>query len=326
MGSPADVAFMCAASDRIGYGHLSRSLSLADALTDSGLTCRFIVRSDEDSSRESVDTRGYRATWVLGHDEGDAALLGLASEVNLKWIVVDDYEVSASRITHLATSAPIAIVDDLGQRDFSSASLVVIPTGGAESWELRKGRASVLAGAQYALVATAFSDRRSQRSPHPVRPVRRVGVALGGSDTEGWMSDVISGLSRFVDAEIHVAGRAPIETPPSNTRHLGFLDPEGMADLMEWSDLFVATASTLTWELATLGIPSAFVVTVENQRPIGDFLVQQGVPTAFRRRDVTGMLDPARWSAGTLEEVSHRMEALTDGRGAHRVARELMKK
>lgn len=325
MGSPADVAFMCAASDRIGYGHLSRSLSLADALADNGMTCRFIVRSEECSSRESVDTRGYRATWVQSHHEGDAGLLELASEVNLRWIVVDDYEVSASRLKHLATIAPIAIVDDLGERDFSPASLIVIPTGGAESWDLRTGRASILAGAEFALVAPVFLERRSQRSLDPAWPVSRVGVALGGSDTEGWMSDVISGLARFVDAEIHIAGRTPIETPPPNTRHLGFLDPEGMADLMEWSDLFVATASTLTWELATLGIASAFVVTVENQRPIGDFLVQQGVPAAFRRRDVTAMLDPARWSVGALEEVSHRMKALTDGLGAYRVAQEMAK-
>lgn len=321
--------FHCAVSQSIGYGHLSRCLSLADAASAFGFESVFVVAAGEILPADLVTSRGHRVISEPETDDPIVAMERVASGHVVNWVVVDSYTASQTFLGRSAEIAPLLVIEDHVGRDLTAASMVVCLAPQCEQRTLQTGTdAIVLAGTRYALVSDVFAGRRQtslvmrEFSPR----VERIAVALGATDSGGCMPDVVAAVGHWAGADVRVSGEVAYEggALPENVTLQGFLSSTEMADLMMWSDLFVASASTLTWELATLGIPAAFVVTATNQGPIGRYLEIAGVPVAHSREQIDDLLTPSRWTVELRRVLSKRMAALSDGQGASRVASRLV--
>jgi spore coat polysaccharide biosynthesis predicted glycosyltransferase SpsG len=326
--SAPTLLFHCAVSPSIGYGHLSRCLSLADAARSVGYESIFVTVGQETLPADLVTSRGHRVNNELETEDPLPAMQGVASSHAVKWVVVDSYAVNPTFLNRSAEIAPLVVMEDQVDRDLTAASMVVCLAPQCEQMTLQtRTDAIVLAGTRYALVAEEFTRRRPTslvtREFHP--RVERIAVALGATDSTGYMPDVLAAVGQWAGVEVRVAGEVGYETRalPDNVTLKGFLSGIDMADLMMWSDLFIASASTLTWELATLGIPAAFVVTATNQGRIGRYLEMAGVPVADSRGQIDALLTPSRWTSDSRRELSEKMAGLSDGQGAGRVARRL---
>ena len=78
-------------------------------------------------------------------DESDQrATLGVAKSQRADWLVVDHYGAASAYLAAVAKQGlPVAVIDDLGDRDLTSADLIINPTPGSDQWNFRIGPTAV---------------------------------------------------------------------------------------------------------------------------------------------------------------------------------------
>lgn len=226
---------------------------------------------------------------------------------------------------HTAASrhgARVGAVDDFGTGRFE-VDVLVNPNAMANvDYDTRPGT-TVAVGPRFAMVRAAFRARRRLAPGGTARLV----VVLGGSDATGLAPVVVESLRRTRTFERVVMLRGPAAPPiPTTADDAGWLevvhDPSDVAVIFAGADAALAAAGTTTWELLTVGVPTALVQVADNQRHVmaitdqGCALSAGGVDgLASRLPSVLAQLaDPAE-----QRRLSAAASTTVDGLGAGRV-------
>lgn len=335
--SSPELVFRCDGSTTIGFGHLMRSIAIAEAARRRGFRPRFVIAPDQNAER-MLTVQGF----PVEHAPADLAPAEQASWLARQlpapsWLVVDGYPLAAQIPTLRRAGHHVLAVDDSpsGSPGALDADVVVDPSLVPPRYSA-SGTARFLAGPRYAPLRPAFRqfrlaarDPRRQRSPRP-----RVLLLSGGSDVAGLVPIALAALAD---------GAAPLPAldltvvlgpgvPMPDRALLDALTPRGcielvrtpreIASLMVSATVAVTAAGTSVLELLCLGIPAVVVTVVDNQAGVGAAVqaagagIDLGTPAAVRPASLAAALsavmsDRARMSAAG--------RALVDGGGARRI-------
>jgi len=332
MKNSGPVVFRTGGSKQIGFGHLRRCLSLAEALRRLGTDCFFLL--DEDPVCISqLTAAGFEATHIQPEED-----LTRTVEQCRRWkaraIVADSYALNTAYLTGLREAkAVVAMVDDLADRELP-VDLVV--NGSIEANKLTYGGAKhtqYLLGPQFVLLRSEFAEE-PQRSIS--ERVRRVLITVGGSDLEGLTGNLVRWIAESLDdvsidvvmGPLFEGNNAFAFRASQFTVHR---NPENMRGLMLAADLAISGGGQTTYELAATGTPTVAIRLADNQTQnltglsaagalvwAGD--VHDADLEAKTRRALAALAgDPARRTA-----LSQRGRALVDGHGATRVGRAIL--
>ena len=306
---------------------MSRCLSIASALRDAGWACCFWTSSE--SAVGAATTAGHQ---VIPRTDNEAP-------PTCELLVVDDYRTDRTLESRWrSTARHIAVIDDLADREHDCDYL--IDSGPGRSAEAYAGllpeHARTAFGPRYAPVRREFLALRSQslrnRRGDPTHEPT-VSVCLGASDPHrlaarvaaiaagalpGWRIDAIVPDDQLPLLTTNLKRRTP--------RLLVTSHRQDMPAMLAASDFAIGAGGVGTWERCVLGIPSAVIVTAENQRnnvrgasdsgacaPLGDWRT----------------VDDERWGAmiaaiardsDALMRMSTAAAGLCDGLGVERIA------
>lgn len=319
--------FQCDANQRIGGGHVSRCLSVASTLRDAGWACCFW--SSSESAVGAATMAGHHVVPRSGNDLPPSCEL----------LVIDDYRtdrVLESRWRR--TARRIAVLDDLADREHDCDYL--IDSGPGRSSEAYGGllpkHARRAFGPRYAPVRREFLALRSQslrdRRGGPMRdPV--VSICLGASDPHrlaarvatiaagalpGWRVEAIVPDDQRTLLPAALERRSP--------RFMANAHRQDMATMLAASDFAIGAGGVGTWERCVLGVPSAVIVTAENQwnNVRGASELGACIPLGDWRT-----VDEERWGAAiasiaedraALLRMSTAAAGICDGLGVERIA------
>ena len=353
------VAIRVDASTRIGTGHVSRCLTLADTLARRGAAVEFIGRVLDGALHDMVEERGYRvrrlprdgrtptttdlaaphAAWLETdwHTDAEQTIAALAEGTQRpSWLIVDHYALDARWQSRLRPHVGrILAIDDLADRPHVAE--VLLDQNYAANQDRYTGllpRSSrVLQGPRYAVVSDVYRDARAALSPREGR-CARWNVFFGGVDLTNETCKALNAMtaSRWREMPVDVvvgAGnphRAAIDEAlrslPNATLHV---QVPHLAALFAAADLAVGAGGTSTWERCCLGVPSVLVATATNQMPTlealaaHDYIDYLGPHERVSVRDYRRAFEVAD-DAQRLHDLSRRCMDLVDGDGAGRVA------
>lgn len=353
------VAIRVDASAKIGTGHVRRSLSLAQALRKLGAKVRFVTRDLGIDSMALIAEQGFDHTMVLPAPgtafAPDPAIPHSAwAEVAVErdvvetadalrayapdWVVLDSYAFDARwhEGVREALGCRIAQIDDLPDRRTAPDLLIdhtYAPDHRAKYADCMVGRAKILGGPRYGLLGPAFAEA-GRYTFHD--EVRSIGVFMGGVDADNHSSMVLDALDEAgfegpvevvaTSANPNLAAlRARIAARPGTTLSLDLPD---LAAFFARHDLQVGAGGGATWERCCIGVPTALVVVAPNQREVAPQLAADGI-VAFAaepsRAAIAAELANLLQNPDKRRELTARSRALVDGRGAMRVAEEMIK-
>lgn len=319
--------FQCDADQQIGGGHVSRCLSIAGTLRDAGWACSFWTSSE--SAVSAAKKAGHHVV-PRAHDD-------LPPTCEL--LVSDDYRtdrVLESRWRR--TARRIAVLDDLADRVHDCDYLIDSGPGrSAEAYAgLLPGHARMALGPRFAPVRREFIARRSQsmrdRSGGPTRDPM-VSICLGASDPHrlaARVATIAAGALPGWRIEAIVPDDQRTLLPAALERRIPCFVATGhrqdMAAMLAASDLAIGAGGVGTWERCVLGVPSAVIVTAENQwnNVRGASIAGACIPLGDWRS-----ADEGRWSAAiealaqdrdALIRMSTAAAGLCDGLGVERIA------
>ncbi|TLW93521.1 spore coat protein [Saccharomonospora piscinae] len=319
------------ASPTIGVGHVSRMVAFAEAARRRGWEVAFsgsLTGADWFAERLA----GLGVALVEPTDPGDpAALPELTGTLGADVVVVDHYGIGQQRA---AINAEGAVLASLESRTFGrrQADVVVEP----EPHDLPRpddGSPMVLRGPRYAPLRAQVRgarERRAARTAARAGTVPRVVVVLGGGAMWG---DTVTRLLRELrdtampfDAEVIAHGEPAVPSPGPGQRFTVSPPDLRLAEWLADADLAVSAAGVTLLEAWCIGVPTALVLLVDNQRAGYTAAVERGLSVGLGRPDelhgaarpLARLLDPGS-GAGERDRLSAPAAAEVDGLGADRV-------
>ncbi|MCX6582705.1 MAG: UDP-2,4-diacetamido-2,4,6-trideoxy-beta-L-altropyranose hydrolase [Candidatus Aminicenantes bacterium] len=250
----------------IGFGHVTRCLSLCQAFAARRHHTRFIVAGDasvagilKNINFEIFDWRKEEERLMQAIDDVDVAL-------------VDSYLANEKVYETISASVKVAVfLDDTRRLDY--------PPGLVLNWSIsardleypEKDSINYLLGPAYVSLRNAFREVPAKEIKETVTDVL---VTFGGDDSKNLTPKVQGFLTRdypTLRKHIVIAGafknRAEIEAAADNNTHLVFSpDDEGMKKVMLESDIAIASGGQTIYELARVGVPAVVIAVADNQR------------------------------------------------------------
>lgn len=296
-----------------GRGHLTRSLSLAEAAWPETVDLELALARGELSRVERaratasgvrlVDPRAaVRRDGIVVVDAPDARLLAAGLEPG-RLVVFDDRETFDGE-----------------------AALIVQPSLPTWSGPARAGR--VVAGYRWAPIGAAWRAWIGQPAAAAGEGSPRVVVCFGGSDPDdvtGRIAGVVAADRRWTTSVVvgpDYEGRAGHAVDVVR-------DPEDLPRIVARADLALIGAGTMKFEAAALGRPAILLAAADDQRPVGPPFAATGaaiwlgdgrtVDPELVRTTVADTLADA--SAGARLSTAARRQV--DGAGADRLAAEI---
>jgi UDP-2,4-diacetamido-2,4,6-trideoxy-beta-L-altropyranose hydrolase len=323
------------ASGRIGGGHVTRCLALADELVSRGWTVAFCATKE--TFEVVPELAAFPGSTSVDHlDERGADQMRRHWAEGASVLVVDHYGLGASYEVAVRDFARIIlVVDDFPSREHRSDVLVDTTLGRCASEYTGLFSGVALCGVDYALLRQPFRATRALMSG-PKRSENassRTVVSLGLTDPDnatGFVLDSIRGLVDKVD--IVLGERAPhrqriaelADRTPGWRFHTQLPAAE-MAALLAEADWVVGAAGSSAYERCCLGKPTFLLQTAENQSGNVAALVEEGVARAlgiFGKVSVSAtrqviLQSLADWEG--MERMGEKAANLVDGNGVIRV-------
>jgi UDP-2,4-diacetamido-2,4,6-trideoxy-beta-L-altropyranose hydrolase len=324
------------ASTQIGAGHLVRCITLADAFRAAGANVEFICCDLGGGFKKLLCGKNYTVHELSGvrSQVTDALLTSeIISGRKINLMVVDHYELGLvwEKIIKPKVGKLLSI-DDLGRKHICDLLLDQNYVSDLNSRYLKKvpPGCEVLLGPRYALLRPEFSNLRGPERGD--REAKKLFIFFGsGSEAVTCFYLKILAAESFQDIYIdcvlgsYETGCQKIERlaerrPNTNIYH----QVEDIGKIMSGADFALGALGTTTWERMCLGLPTAAILTAENQR-----LVME----AMKNNRLIWYLGDSR-KAKTLKqgaylnrvfkskrnmEISRKSMKICDGLGASRV-------
>jgi len=310
--------FVADGSQEIGAGHHIRCAALAAAALAQRHDVRMTCRDLPDSTHGWAWNHLPVAT--VAADVGPAALLRSARE---RWsadlTIVDHHGIASADLATLSAEAPLALIDDLADRDCTGARLVINHAAGIVPADYPRNPVAV--GLAWALLRPAFWQRPAVAREHDLAL-----LLVGATDHLGLLPALVQRLlsdparrllvisSRQPGSEAHRLS-ALVAAHPERIDWRRGADAAGVADAMARASHGIVAASTVALEAMAMGLPIVAVHTVANQDRFAAALAVAGVTVVRPDRldDPAALLANAQVPAGLH----------VDGRGAERAVARL---
>jgi UDP-2,4-diacetamido-2,4,6-trideoxy-beta-L-altropyranose hydrolase len=314
----------------IGFGHVRRCLSLAQALRANGAAVIFLANEDA-VVRQAVQALAFDLKPIrVDRDPGETA--AWLDELHAMAIIVDAYRFQGPWFERLAPRKHVVVmIDDLGDRQVPEDVLVVNCTPEAPASPARTSNANDFLGPRYALLRPEFAQPVRR---HPRKPVEQVLVTVGGGDPHGLTPRLTALARRALPSSRIEAVIGPLFDEVLFGRLNGLRAgvtyhrrPQDMRGLMLAADLAVSAGGQTLYELAATGTPTIAVRVADNQtRNLEGFeragaLVWAGdAADPYLEPRVANALQELAGDAARRTQLGVNGRWMVDGRGAERVA------
>lgn len=251
-----------------GTGHIMRCLTLAQELKKLGIEVVFYSNIPEITWLNYEFTKNKIEVQRVQLNSFDVEFL---TSQKLDLLIVDSYEIDAEQINfYSASNLVLAIIDGNDRGIFAQIYLDQNFTTKTSSMITTNSFALKLFGANYALIREELlSIKRSKIDTPSNLSDATILCMSGGSDP----SQAILSMARIISKldSLNSIFIAPTEFHENlslilfgkNYRLIDFTND--LPDLLSSVDAVFSATGTSSWELLTIGIPSAFTITADNQ-------------------------------------------------------------
>lgn len=305
---------------KIGWGHLSRALSISTALVSSGFQVIIATTSESDKHPflTQLEDSDLLEVWKipipglqntrLASDEIQIAdgveTVKLASRAKADIVLLDNYGLGTAWLKLVRASFPVGLVADFPAE--SEVDYLIDYGFDANVQKHHKGigaATTTMFGSAYAPVNKLYS-RFSLPPSDNDSEVARVLVSLGAFGQKHLARDVLTAVSRTLPlAKIHVAGQPDTFQATDSAvwgDRFSISQETGLDDLFATSDISLVGAGVTMYELIASGSLGVVIKTAKNQ--------ELGLKAAIRKGYVNGVHDPSEEMIANAisDAMSHR--------------------
>lgn len=322
-----DVVIRCDASEAIGFGHLSRSIALAQAFAvDCGMSASILMRPHP-KAIETARAAGVHVVTVAS--AGDAEALAMLPDARA---LVLDYRGRLNPSVLLECKRRgivVATIDDPTARRLKAdlAFYPPIPQVGDWLWDGFDGE--LLIGWEWAVLRRDIGKPRER----PANSAPRIVISMGGSDPVDFSAMALRAVSSLLPRCRPLLIIGPANLRSSKLQRLAValeieyaVAPSDFTELLRGADFTLASFGVTAYESAALRVPSLFCcLTDDHARSAGIFesagLARTvGTLPSITESDIHEATSAAIDACADHNSWMHQMPLLLDGGGSTRIA------
>ena len=341
-------------SSRIGTGHVSRCLRLAEELKLKGARVMFLCADLSGNISSSISDLGFEielfespvceeamdsieSPWPTKAQIIDASQTSnWAKSRNTEVVVVDQYALSELWESQLASNGlRVIALDDLPGKRHASA-LVIRPGVSLTAFDIHELGDNVrqLAGPRYAMIPKEFCEARKSKQRPNASGSKRVLVYFGGSDESNASEQVVDGIIQSGISECFIelvlgSGNSHFEVlnkkyeaAPNVTVHRSL---SSLSEIISLCDAAVGAGGVSAFERAAAGLPAILFSLSENQIAVCTELANLGMALYFGGFDSFNIDDFISQFSDFMQELPTFREAsnsptIIDCLGVKRIA------
>ncbi len=242
------ITILTEAGKGIGFGHLTRSIALYQAMEEIGNNPELIVNGDK-SILDFIKNKKHQ---ILNWSKDERKTNELAEDSD--FVIIDSYLANKQLYDNISgiTQGKVLMVDDYKRLNYPKG-FVVNPSISGESLDYPEvSGVKYLVGKDYIILRKEFWEIPEKEIN---KEISKVLVTFGGSNTSVVLNFVTRELKKTFDFEV-------ITVDSISNR----LEPKDMVDLMLECDICISGGGQTLYELARIGVPSIGICFAENQK------------------------------------------------------------
>lgn len=248
----------------VGFGHITRCISIASAFQLRGVEVRFLVYGDKSIDVALTGMNYQYIDWISDFEK--TKLLVMGSSI----ILLDSLTISGDHIIRISSlNIPVIHIDDEKQQN-------IINNGFILDWTVNRDyRCKFKHGVEY-LIGSKYTPLRQDfynAPPYIVnQKIQRIMLTVGGSDlkniTPGILQTLVDNCPN-IKKEVIIGGgfrnlSAIKDNMDKNTNLVVGPDSKKMVEIMQQCDLAIACGGQTLYELAKIGVPTIATIVVDN--------------------------------------------------------------
>lgn len=329
----------------LGMGHLMRCLSIAMALRELGASVLFLTA--DGSGQELIQKRKFESL-VLNTDYTQMeteldSLKEVIQKRKISLLLIDSYQVTAAYLESVRKWVKTVCLEEEIKE--------VRPVDGIINYNIyapRLGYEEQYPKETFRYLGSKYAPTRPEFAGNITNiraKAEKILITMGGSDAYNISGHLLKAFlcrsgHEFQNMEFEVVcgtfnshKEELLALERQNSRVHIRMQVEDMAGLMRGCDIAVAAAGSTMYELSALGVPTVCCYYVDNQKKIaeafaclthvrnaGDFTKEPKAVTERILQAVVNLID----NEGLRQKTADSMRKVSDGRGAQRLALELL--
>jgi spore coat polysaccharide biosynthesis predicted glycosyltransferase SpsG len=315
------VAFRVDGGRKLGLGHLSRCISLANFLSSKKIESIFLI--SDYSIKNIICSNNHNVEKINPGPKEVIDILKIIKKNNCKVLVIDSKRSKIPKIIQkIRTKTKVVLIDNIKAANF--ADLVILP-GVKELF--RNPPSNSLIGLDYFLLNTKAPIKKTRKKN------KTIFFSAGGSDKRDITSKIVSVflkkkqnfkmiivLGKFYSKDVKIK-----KMIGEDERFILYKDPENFLELMSKSTLGIITFGVTAYEAAALKLP-VFIISHSNENHQSAKIVEKyGWSKYFGKYDSVNYSKVADEVISSLDDkpLLKKMSNagnVIDGKGTKRVA------
>lgn len=335
-------------NETVATGHIMRCITIAEQIKKLGGQVLFITadgQAEELLARAGMEHVCLQSRW--DHMEEELPVLREVLKLaGIKTLLVDSYQATPAYFEELCPLVKLVCIDDCFEHIFPVDVLI-----NYNAYHIRfpyretyGGKTRLLLGTDYVPLREEFSVKQIRdRDEQSGKKGFSVLLSSGGSDAQNAILGILqramqteelrSVMFHAVVGVYHPQGDA-IEAFAANYENVKVYRPcHDMAGLMADCDAAVSAAGTMLFELCAMRVPTVFFQSADNQRydreffEAGERMIFAGDMTQDRDICIDKICEGLKRlvaDAALRERMKENLGSVTGGKGAERIAGEIM--
>ncbi len=345
------IVFRCEASTLVGFGHFSRCLSLANALSKHNTNCYFVMTEPAthiyqliEKSNHTLLKLNVQNTENYFDNVIDAnQIISLLEQQKIQpdWIIIDHYQIMEPwwiKIKVFNKKIQFMLLNDSGKQ-VKGIDCIWDPASSNQNDDYNtETHTLLLLGPQYTLLRPEFNPNMYQKVKRIAPPPYRILISIGATDPANTAYLLISWILELklpIDITLLTTSANPHITQLTNAfeKQIAFeIDNQNISEIMYQQHLIITGAGNMVWEAFSLGIPCALIKTCENQQRNIQLITKKmqdiylGKEANLNKRVVVQTLLDLLTTPNKLALLSKLAVTLCNGQGSEKVAHALINK
>ena len=261
----------------LGMGHIIRCMTLYDELIKNNVECIFVSKKDKVVEGYFKDKKvRYILMEAMELDGEKIEIKNIIKNYNTDVIITDSYNINEEYLLFLKSlSRYLVSIDDNYLFDYPS-DIVVNPNVYAEKKRYNNKASKYLLGGQYCILRDEFRERSHKNIKVKAENIL---ITMGGTDVNNVTPFIIKEVKKIYGININVIvgkgfeNKELIEESCKNGQNIKLIyNPKDMRILMESADVCISSSGSTLYELASLGVPTLFIIQADNQLRLAEYM------------------------------------------------------
>lgn len=337
------VFFRVDANSKSASGHVTRCLTIADALSRKNAMCEFIVADMQ--STFLIERSGYPVTVLCSEynrmEKEIGKLISVIEDKKIELLILDSYFITEAYVEQLSRYTKIIYLNDIFELPLSVD--MIISYGNISNridyekiYRGHQKKPYVLMGRKYTPLRKEFENCICVTKEQ----VSDILVTVGGADENCFLQDMILALEDMDSFNFHIVVGVYNKSikkiraiSDKRTNILVYEHCNDISRLMQNCDVAVSAGGTTIYELCAVGTPTICVSSAQNQRGLvtemnnRGLMIYAGDVTSDKEKTIENIRKEIIMLANDYKErcrLSACMREFVDGSGADRIVGKIL--